>query len=90
MVNSGIALLILVVLLSTPGLSQAYSRRFEATLPITTCVTPVIYLVGLALALFGLRDRTRHRLFPVLGLVLNGLALPAEVALDALWILLNV
>jgi hypothetical protein len=53
-------------------------------------VAPVAYVVGLVLAIVGLRNQTHRRLFPVLGIILNALALPAEVALNALWILLNV
>ncbi len=69
---------------------RGYAERFNATIPLTTCATPVVYLAGLALAIFGLRDKARHRLFPILGIVLNGLAIPAQIALNAFWILLNV
>jgi hypothetical protein len=88
--NTAVALLILITLLWTPGLRRGYAERFNATIPLTTCATPVVYLVGLALAIFGLRDKTRPRLFPILGIVLNGLAIPAQIALNAFWILLNV
>jgi hypothetical protein len=88
-VNTAGVVLALVVLLSTTH-RAGYAERFNAYLPLGACAAPIVYLVGLALAILGLRDKSGHRLFPVLGIVLNGLALPAEIAANALWILLNV
>jgi hypothetical protein len=89
-INTALVLAALLILLATPPLSSSYARRFDMSLPFGICFVPAVYLVGLVLAIVGFRSGPQRRLFPVLGIILNGLALPAEIALNALWILLNV
>jgi hypothetical protein len=89
-INTALVLATLLILLSTPPLSSSYAGRFNMSLPFGICCVPAVYLVGLGLAIVAFRARPQRKLFPVLGIILNGLALPTEIALSALWILLNV
>ncbi len=74
----------------TQAAKATYDRCLPFYLFFGTFVAPALFLIGWALGLAGLCFTTRRRTLAGVGMVLNIVALPVELAWDVLAIILNV
>ena len=83
------ALLIAVVARATGGESADASVSAALSAITSTCISPLFALVGLALGIMGVIDRTKKRTFAVIGVSLNSLFMLGGIVLLALGVLMS-